>query len=74
MAVGMIVTCDKCQKSYDEGKSNHYDCDGGQSLVDKEQAVDIFKSMSVDDRLEYLFRALQSLSDRVDNQREDILY
>lgn len=66
MAVGNIITCAACSESYDDGRTSHIYCDGGQALRDKEEAVAIFNSMSVDDRLEYLFRALQSLTDRVE--------
>ncbi|CAN5115764.1 hypothetical protein BH09PAT1_BH09PAT1_8410 [soil metagenome] len=63
MAVGLIITCNVCKKAFDSDIIHI--CDNGEELRQKDEAFEIFKSMSVDDRLEYLFKALQSLTDRV---------
>lgn len=74
MAVGMIITCTICGKTYDEGKESHWDCDGGAALREEEQALNDFKSMSVDDRLEFLYWQNTRLKKRLQNMNFPRMY
>lgn len=67
MAVGMIITCETCGKSYDEGRTMWHECDGGAALREIERSVAEFNSKSVDERLEYLYRESLSLRKAVRN-------
>lgn len=71
MAVGMIITCDKCGESYDEGKTSHFICDGGKALREKEKALAAFNAMPVDKRLEFLFKSTERILEKLHDMRFD---
>lgn len=69
MAVGMIVTCPLCGKSYDEGKvseAGHFmNCDKGAERNRHAEEFAKFKTMSIDDRLNYLYERMVKTMDKV---------
>lgn len=62
MAVGMILRCDVCGKSYDNGKGPHgaY-CDGGEELRTDEADLERFNALDRDDALEEVYIRLRRL-------------
>jgi hypothetical protein len=67
MAVGMIMRCELCGKSYDKGKTSHWaECDGGEEIRLAAEARARFCAMSTDEQLDYLYDTLQELADRIE--------
>lgn len=68
MAVGMILTCSKCGKSYDEGKTIHYAyCDGGAAIKKAQKDFKKFMALPAPERWKYIFETLEELKEDVDN-------
>ena len=71
MAVGMIRKCDQCGKSYDDGKDFHpANCDGGKALEAEKDELIKFNSLSVDERLEFLYNQNKALEKIVGNKKK----
>lgn len=68
MAVGLIVVCPECGKSYDDGKGYHRaECDRGESKKAEKKALDKFNSLPIDKRLEILFLRITKLESKFNN-------
>lgn len=61
MAVGLIVKCEKCGKSYDSGKTRYIiGCDGGAALAAEQRDLDEFNRLSIEQRLELIYKRLRA--------------
>lgn len=68
MAVGMIVQCKVCDKTYDEGRTSHWmDCDGGATKRRRQEALEEFRAMSTEKKFEFLYECISRLKYQVAN-------
>ena len=68
MAVGMIIECERCGTSYDEGKGGHwqYQCDVVlERQADADVKLAVFNARSIDERLEIIYKALVSVKQQI---------
>ena len=66
MAVGMMVKCEKCGESYDEGNGYHpaY-CDNGKAREAEKKELGEFNNLPIDKRLEVLYMRMSKLEKTV---------
>lgn len=64
----MIKRCDLCDKSYDSGREYHpAHCDGGAAIRATEKRFRDFQKLSVDKKLDFLYKRLIKLEEDIDN-------